>query len=161
MSLTLPLLQLNCLWPVLAPTHWASSYSLSCSSASCLPPCVVQCTFHVPPACAPGWVPGAWAVGVMVDPWCMLSKCWMDTRESKRASEWCWLWRSFLSLGRDEVWADGSSPVCGGQSWMWRVDLWGLWGNQGDSCFSYMLCLPSASQLHPETIFCHIDVQVI
>lgn len=36
----------------------------------------------------------------------------------------------------------------------------GLGGNQGDSWFPYMLCPPSASQLHPET-YCHIDVQVI
>ena len=36
----------------------------------------------------------------------------------------------------------------------------GLGGNQGDSWFSYMLCPPSASQLHPET-YCHVDVQVI
>lgn len=41
------------------------------------------------------------------------------------------------------------------------VCIEGLWENQGDFCFSYVLCPHSASQLHPEKMFCQIYVRAI
>ena len=37
----------------------------------------------------------------------------------------------------------------------------GSFGKAKETGLTYMLCPPSASQLHPEKIFCCIDVQVI
>lgn len=79
----------------------------------------------------------------------------MDTRESKRVSEWCWLWRSCLSLGRDEVWADGFSPLCGGPPWMWRMGVWGSGETKEipgfHTCCAHLL-LPSYILKHTVTI---------
>lgn len=84
----------------------------------------------------------------------------LDGYESKRVSEWCWLWRAACLWGEAEVWANGFSPLCRGPPWMWRMGVWGSGKPRRFLVSIHVLRPPSASQLHPET-YCHIDVQVI